>query len=222
MDLFKEIVSRGIQYDHHESDLYIPLTQETIRLVKNYNVDAERFVSNIDGKVWFDIPFAYTPFWEKKQRRNPYSSKSKYCHERVEDPKKFDKRSFRTVQSGKHKIVIGCPKGSYDSKTKTCRIGTRIQKIEHPAGEGKCPVGGKALKHNPYEPSAMGQFYDYGKRMAGMILSGEVGLSSYNASDIERYFYNEMENLEDNLGCGLHQIERDILAEGFRHGLEGI
>lgn len=72
--LWDEIKARGIPYDHHESDLYIPVTAETTALVRQYdrNHTAERFISQTDGKPWYDIPFAYLPWWEKRTgRRNP-------------------------------------------------------------------------------------------------------------------------------------------------------
>lgn len=53
-----------------------------------------------------------------------------YKHERKEDPKKFDKRSFRIIDIKPGiKATIGCPKGHWDSTKKRCKVGTRIQKI---------------------------------------------------------------------------------------------
>lgn len=48
------------QLDNHESDLYV-LKNEISTLVVNVLVDnkAEVFISEIDKKLWFDIPFAY-------------------------------------------------------------------------------------------------------------------------------------------------------------------
>ena len=68
MALFDDIQKLGIQYDHHESDLYIPITVETVNLVKEYDLYniVARFKSNIDGKMWFDLPFQYAPYWEKR------------------------------------------------------------------------------------------------------------------------------------------------------------
>jgi len=66
--LWDEIKARGIPYDHHESDLYIPVTSETRAIVHQYdrNRTATAFISQIDGKMWFDIPFGYLPWWEKR------------------------------------------------------------------------------------------------------------------------------------------------------------
>ena len=53
-----------------------------------------------------------------------------YTHEIVAPASKFDKKSFRTkeVKSGV-KLVIGCPKGKFDSDTQKCKVGMKLQKI---------------------------------------------------------------------------------------------
>jgi len=68
-DIYDQVVALGVEIDHHESDLYIPVTPETQALIRSYphRKNVKRFRSNIDGKTWFDIPFAYAPFWIKKQ-----------------------------------------------------------------------------------------------------------------------------------------------------------
>ena len=35
-------------------------------MVKKYGYEFSSFTSNIDGKRWIDVPFAYEPFWKKK------------------------------------------------------------------------------------------------------------------------------------------------------------
>lgn len=73
--------------------------------------------------------------------------KGRYIRERIRKPSTFDKKSMRTKKQGKHRLIIGCPKGLYDKKRKICLIGTRTQSILHPKSEyqkfckqGKCPV----------------------------------------------------------------------------------
>ena len=75
-DIFKE--ARKIlpveQIDHHESDLYIMVTPESRKLVNDYEFkgNVKTFVSAIAPHVlWFDIPFAYTPYWEGIRRYTP-------------------------------------------------------------------------------------------------------------------------------------------------------
>lgn len=65
--IYESVVTLGIKYDHHESDLYIPANDVTRSLVKHFNVKASLFKSQIDNEVWFDIPFAYLPFWMARE-----------------------------------------------------------------------------------------------------------------------------------------------------------
>lgn len=72
--LFEEIVERGIPYKNHESDLYIPATEETTDLINRYyrsNVKLSGcvsfFTNRVEGGLWYDIAFAYQPFWEGKR-----------------------------------------------------------------------------------------------------------------------------------------------------------
>lgn len=58
--------------DHHETDLYLKVSEASAALVAGYDFrgNVEKFRSPLDGCLWFDVPFAYTPAWaEKLQRR---------------------------------------------------------------------------------------------------------------------------------------------------------
>lgn len=57
------------EINFHESDLYLKCTEVSENLVKGYayKQNVTKFRNNIDGLVWFDIPFAYSPFWDKKR-----------------------------------------------------------------------------------------------------------------------------------------------------------
>jgi hypothetical protein len=50
-----------------QSDLYVPVNPVTIEIVNNYKFkcNVKTFKSNIDGKLMYDIPFSYDPFWQK-------------------------------------------------------------------------------------------------------------------------------------------------------------
>lgn len=71
-NFYEKIVELGIEHDHHESDLYVPVTDETKKLVNNYEYTmmVTTFKSAIDGNMWYDIPFEYLPFWEEKSKQN--------------------------------------------------------------------------------------------------------------------------------------------------------
>ena len=69
--IYEAIKAAGVETDHHEADLYAPVNEITEKLVAEYEFkrNVTRFRCAIDGKMWFDIPFAYTPFWEAAARR---------------------------------------------------------------------------------------------------------------------------------------------------------
>lgn len=69
MELYNAIKQAGIEHDSHESDLYIPVSRETRSILETYphRANIQTFRSQIDGKLWFDVPFAYLPFWTRKQ-----------------------------------------------------------------------------------------------------------------------------------------------------------
>lgn len=67
MDIYEQLKNAGVKLDHHESDLYAKVTPESIEIINkwNYKSIVRIFTSNIDDSMWYDIPFAYTPFWNK-------------------------------------------------------------------------------------------------------------------------------------------------------------
>jgi hypothetical protein len=64
-DLVK--VMAPTELDHHESDLYVLVNEKSRPIVEKYVGSASVFKSNLDGKLWYDLPFAFAPFWEKAQ-----------------------------------------------------------------------------------------------------------------------------------------------------------
>jgi hypothetical protein len=70
--IWEEVKRLGIQFDSHETDLYIPVNEQTKELVGRWKFKsiAKTFVSQIEPKtLWYDLPFAYVPAWEAKQAR---------------------------------------------------------------------------------------------------------------------------------------------------------
>lgn len=71
--LFQKIALAGIEFDHHESDLYIKDTPEAREILEQFelqNKNAQRFTSEIDKTPWIDVPFSYEPFWIKRCGRD--------------------------------------------------------------------------------------------------------------------------------------------------------
>ena len=56
-----------------------------------------------------------------------------FVRKRLESPKKFDPRSFRTIKPTKDvRIIVGCPKGKYCPtcpQKKKCKVGLKTQAI---------------------------------------------------------------------------------------------
>lgn len=69
-NIFEEIRERGIAYASHYSDLYIPVNEVTCEIVtrrygKN-SVSVTTFINQVEGGLWYDVAFQYSPYWEKK------------------------------------------------------------------------------------------------------------------------------------------------------------
>lgn len=60
--------------DHNASDLYIRVTKTSEKLFLRYEYQNQvtTFISNIDGKLWFEFPFCFLPYWEDKDKRKYY------------------------------------------------------------------------------------------------------------------------------------------------------
>ena len=75
MTLYEELTAAGCLIDHHESDLYVRCSEKAKTIIL-YHVllpgsvlqMPSQFRSDIDKKLWYDIPFAYDPFWNKPAR----------------------------------------------------------------------------------------------------------------------------------------------------------
>lgn len=54
--------------DHHESDLYLRKTVKSEKLINEYEFRnlVSVFRDNIDHVSWYEIPFAYSPYWERR------------------------------------------------------------------------------------------------------------------------------------------------------------
>jgi hypothetical protein len=65
---YKTLKDLGIPLDHHESDLYVLVTPTSRTVIRQFGVNSTEFTSKVDGLRWFDVPFAYEPFWDKKRK----------------------------------------------------------------------------------------------------------------------------------------------------------
>jgi len=69
-DIYAKAVKKGLEIDSHCSDLYLQVNEVSIKLINDYRFkhNVKTFISEIDGMNMFDIPFAFSPYWDKKER----------------------------------------------------------------------------------------------------------------------------------------------------------
>jgi hypothetical protein len=70
-DIYDQLKEANIKIDSHYSDLYCPVTKESTAIINKYENrhNVTKFNSAIDDELWYDIPFAYKPYWEKKLQK---------------------------------------------------------------------------------------------------------------------------------------------------------
>lgn len=57
---------------NHGSDLYVEINAQTKNIVSEYEFknNVTIFISEIEKTPWFDIPFAYDPWWDERINKN--------------------------------------------------------------------------------------------------------------------------------------------------------
>jgi hypothetical protein len=69
MSLYTEAKELGLEIDHHESDLYLRVCPRAKALLTETYPEAKYTIfRGTDGNNWYEIPFAFDPFWEAKPR----------------------------------------------------------------------------------------------------------------------------------------------------------
>lgn len=71
MTIYQDLLGLGVELDHHESDLYFPVTAATHELVRRYEFrgNVRTFANQVSGTLWYEAPFAYAPWWEARQAK---------------------------------------------------------------------------------------------------------------------------------------------------------
>ena len=66
--IYRAMKKAGVEISSHESDMCVPVNITTQAIIDNYDYkcNVSTFINETDGKQWFDIPFSYRPFWDKK------------------------------------------------------------------------------------------------------------------------------------------------------------
>jgi len=68
--IYEQMKAAGVAIDNHATDLYVPVNNTTTAILKGYKYRSNvvTFVSQIDGALWYDIPFAYDPEWAAREK----------------------------------------------------------------------------------------------------------------------------------------------------------
>jgi len=69
MSVYTEVREAGGYISNHESDLYIEVNETNHEILSRYPTErrnATLFKNQVTGRLCYDVPFAYDPFWEKK------------------------------------------------------------------------------------------------------------------------------------------------------------
>jgi hypothetical protein len=75
MSLYEQLKAAGVQIDNNSSDLYFEVTQESLSILAQHPDKkqlAKHFVNQRPpnkGKDWIEVPFAYLPWWENKNKQ---------------------------------------------------------------------------------------------------------------------------------------------------------
>jgi hypothetical protein len=70
MSVYSEVKATGGYIANHESDLYIEANEQNKAILARYPLEqqnARMFRNEVTGKICYDVPFAYDPFWENRR-----------------------------------------------------------------------------------------------------------------------------------------------------------
>jgi|SRR5208282_1653119 len=69
MTIYEEVKAIGGYIANHESDLYIEVNDQNVEILSRHplqQANARRFCNAVTGKLCFDIPFSYDPWWSAR------------------------------------------------------------------------------------------------------------------------------------------------------------
>lgn len=68
MSIYTDLKKAGCEISNHESDLYVPVDDISTEIINRYEFKRtiRQFRSRLDDRMYYDIPFAFDPFWEKR------------------------------------------------------------------------------------------------------------------------------------------------------------
>lgn len=69
MSLYTDLVEAGVEVSNWQSDLYTPVNDKVREILARYPTQTRSIFRNqVDGKVWYEFPFQFDPYWDKCSR----------------------------------------------------------------------------------------------------------------------------------------------------------
>lgn len=65
MSLYLDILGSGIEFDRHESDLYVRDTKAAREIIAEHGAQFST-LNDANGDPWLEVPFAFDPFWNSR------------------------------------------------------------------------------------------------------------------------------------------------------------
>jgi len=69
LTVYQALIAAGCTVDNHESDLYVAPSPDAARFIREFAAHHNRFTSQIDGQLWYDLPFMFDPWWNARAVR---------------------------------------------------------------------------------------------------------------------------------------------------------
>jgi hypothetical protein len=72
LPIYHALKNIGAEIDNHYSDLHVKADPKVVAVLSEYKMAKKTkvFRSRIDGSLWYEIPFAFLPWWEKQEERS--------------------------------------------------------------------------------------------------------------------------------------------------------
>lgn len=66
-EIYEEMKKADVPIRSWQSDLYAKVCDESVAIVNEYQFkeNVKMFLGEDDNEMWFDIPFAYQPYWDR-------------------------------------------------------------------------------------------------------------------------------------------------------------
>lgn len=70
-DLYDVFLEAGVEISNHYSDMYVPVNEFTTKTLIEYSDihTYSQFTNQLNGERYYDIPFAFSPYWYERANR---------------------------------------------------------------------------------------------------------------------------------------------------------